>query len=410
MSNSTSIHIIGGGVAGLTCAWYLHQAGIPFILSEADARVGGRVQTDRVEGFLLDRGFQVLLSEYPEVKSILSPPLLRYRAFRSGADITTPTGHLRLDNPFQHPSRIFSMLFSPVGSLLDKVRLYQLIRKVGTFREEDLLTQPGVSTLEFLQKRGFSQRMIDQFFKPFFGGVFLEFDLATSSRFFQFVFRQFFSGQAVLPAQGMGAIPQLLADQVPSTSIRLNRRVQSIEGKTITWASGETSEASHLVIATDAEQADRWLGESTPRKYVETTCTYFAAPKVPGTQDPMLRLVAHPSGLIRHWTVPSLVQPSYAPAGEHLISITSLPGSPEAIQHEMKDMLGDEVNHWRHLKSYHIPKSLSFFAPGSVPGALEVHPGVFRCGDYLLYPSLNAAMKSGRLVAEKIIQGLRLGS
>lgn len=407
MSKQSCVHIIGGGVAGLTCAWYLHRADIPFLLLEADSRVGGRVQTDEVNGFLLDRGFQVLLSEYPEVKSILPPSVLGYRAFRSGAEIQTPEGILRLDNPFQHPTRVFSMLFSPIGSLMDKIRLYQLIRKVGTFQEEKLLSQPGVSALEFLQKRGFSSRIIDQFFKPFFGGVFLEFDLATSSRFFQFVFRQFFTGQAVLPAQGMGAIPHYLASQLPASSLALNQRIKAIQGKTITLASGEIIEAEQLVVATDAAQADQWLGIPADRTYVGTTCTYFSTSLLPGTSDPLLRLIAHPTGKVRHWTVPSLVQPAYAPAGKHLISVTSLPGTPEEIRAEMKKIVGEEVDAWEYLATYSIPHALSFFPPGSTAGALDMQPDVYRCGDYLLYPSLNAAMKSGRMVAEKIIQKIR---
>lgn len=406
MSKQKMVHIIGGGVSGLTCAWYLHQAGVPFTLYEADDRVGGRVQTDHVDGFLLDRGFQVLLSEYPEIKPLFSKKSLGLRAFRSGAEIQTEKSILRLDNPFQHPTRIFSMLFSPIGSFLDKIRLYQLIRKTSTFREEDLLTQPGISTLEFLEKRDFSSKIVQNFFKPFFGGVFLEFDLQTSSRFFQFVFQKFFSGQAVLPKDGIMGIPTAIAEQLPSDSIRLNTRVRSIDNHVITLETGEQIEATWLVLATDARQADTWLQENPKRSYLGTTCTYFAASSIPGTHDPILRLVAEPDGLIRHWTVPSLVQPSYAPAGQHLISITSLPAEPEQIRDEMRGLVGDEVDQWTFLRSYHIPQALSFMGPGSSAENSEVRPGLFKCGDYLLYPSLNAAMKSGRLVAQKILDEL----
>lgn len=407
MTNQKMVHIVGGGVAGLTCAWYLHQSGIPFTLYEADCRVGGRFQTDEVDGFLLDRGFQVLLSEYPEIKPLFTPKQLGFRSFRSGAEIQTSVGTLRLDNPFQHPSTIFSMLFSPVGSFLDKIRLYQLIRKTSTFREEELLKQSGISTLAFLEKRGFSSQIIENFFRPFFGGVFLEFDLHTSSRFFQFIFQKFFSGQAVLPEKGMGAIPEIIAQQLPSESIRLNTRVQSVEGRTLVLETGEKIDASYLVIATEARQADAWLHETKSRTFLETTCTYFAASEVPGTTDPLLRLVAQPEGLVRHWTLPSLVQPSYAPAGKQLISITSLSGTPEQIREEMRKYVGDCVDQWTYLRTYHVPQSLAFLAPGSAAEAMEVQPGVYKCGDYLLYPSLNAAMKSGRLVAERIRENVQ---
>lgn len=401
-----TVAIIGAGISGLTCAYYLQKKGISFQIIEADAQVGGRVQTDTYKGFLLDRGFQVLLSNYPELKNVVDLNSIGAKAFRSGATIYTDSDILQMDNPFESPSTIFSMLFSPIGSLADKVKVYQLIRKVASFKEADLLRYKGTDTLAFLRQYGFSEKFIDLFFKPFFGGVFLEFDLKTSSRFFQFVFKQFFEGKAVLPANGIGDVPQNLANQLPNACIQLQSKVEKLEGKTVFLQDGTQITPDYLVVATDADFADTLLGTPTSRTYLDTVCSYFSADVSPSPQKPMLSLVARPNGIVRHWCVPSDIQPGYAPQGKSLISVTTTPNEnlEQSIKKELQPLLGNQVNDWQYLKSYSVRKSLSFFPAGSQEYPSQVNETTWRCGDYLLYPSLNAAMKSGRQVAEAIAQ------
>ena len=399
-----TVAIIGAGISGLTCAFYLQKKGISFQIIEADTQVGGRVKTEHYKGYLLDRGFQVLLTNYPELKQVIDLKAIHAKPFRSGATIYTDEKILEMDNPFENPASIFSMLFSPIGSLTDKVKVYQLIRKVASFKEEELLRYKGTDTLTFLRQYGFSEKFIDLFFKPFFGGVFLEFDLKTSSRFFQFVFKQFFEGKAVLPANGIGDVPKYLAAQLPEEIIRLQTKVEKIEGKTIWLQDGTQMTPDHIVVATDADFADTLLDTPTSRTYLDTVCSYFSADVSPSPQKQMLSLLARPNGIVRHWCVPSDIQPNYAPEGKSLISVTTTfsENLEATIKKELLPLLGEQVHDWTYLKSYNVRKSLSFFPAGSQEAPFQVNETTWRCGDYLLYPSLNAAMKSGRQVAEAI--------
>ncbi len=413
METSYPIVIIGGGMAGLTCARYLQQAGRESLVLEAADAVGGRVRTDMHHGFRLDRGFQILLTSYPEARRLLDYDALDLQAFRSGAIIRQEesgnNGFTEMPNPLKEPLGVFKTLVAPVGSLTDKLRLLELMRDVNEVtRAEDFFKDDDTSTLNYLQDYGWSQKMIVNFFRPFFGGVFLENELVTSSNFFRFVFKQFYNGDGVVPAKGMQAIPEQLAAKLPADSLRLNAPVAAIEGQTVRLKNGETILADKIVIATDAATADRLLGNKQKREYNVTTCTYFAAERSPSTKK-MLILNPHQLSAVDHLCIPSDVAPDYAPAGQSLISVSTqgLDLSDEAklaedIKMELSEWFGKEVRGWRHLRSYHLPQALVRFEVGSKGESLQLSPNLYRCGDYTAYPSLNAAMQTGREVAEII--------
>ncbi|WP_373514916.1 NAD(P)/FAD-dependent oxidoreductase [Persicitalea sp.] len=412
METSYPIIIIGGGVAGLSCARYLQQAGRECLILEAAEAVGGRVRTDLHEGFRLDRGFQILLTSYPEAKRLLDYDSLDLQAFRSGAIIRQESrtdGFTEMPNPLKEPLGVFKALSAPVGSLADKMRLVELMRDVNDVtRAEDFFKDADTSTLNYLQDYGWSDEMIANFFRPFFGGVFLENELATSSNFFRFVFKQFYNGDAVIPAKGMQAIPEQMATKLPTGTVRLNAPVARIEGQTVVLANGETLRADKLVIATDAATADRLLGKEVEREYNVTTCTYFAAERSPSTKK-MIVLNPHQLSAVDHMCVPSDVASDYAPGGQSLISVSTmgLELSDEAklaedIKMELSEWFGEDVRSWKHLRSYHLPQALIRFEAGSRGELLQLTPNLYRCGDYTAYPSLNAAMQTGREVAEMI--------
>ncbi|MPR34607.1 NAD(P)/FAD-dependent oxidoreductase [Salmonirosea aquatica] len=410
METSYPIIIIGGGVAGLACARYLHQAGVvPRVLEASDA-VGGRVRTDVLDGFRLDRGFQILLTAYPEARRLLHYDALNLQAFRSGAMIRQDNGFTEMPNPLREPLTVFKALTASVGTLGDKLRLVELMREVNTVaRAEDFFRDQDTTTLAYLQNYGWSPQMIATFFEPFFGGVFLENDLITSSNFFRFVFKQFYNGEAVLPAKGMQAIPEQLAAGLPAGTLRLNSPVAALEGQTILLKNGETIRAETVVLATDAATADRLLGASQKRQYNVTTCTYFAANRSPSTKK-MLILNPNRLSVVHHLCVPSDVAFGYAPDGQSLISVSTqgLDLADDAklaadIRLELGKWFGDEVKDWRHLRTYHLPQALVRYEAGSTPESLQLAPGLYRCGDYTAYPSLNAALQTGREVAEMII-------
>ncbi len=411
METSYPTVIIGGGVAGLTCARYLHNAGKEFVLLDASDAPGGRVRTDTVDGFRLDRGFQILLTAYPEAQRLLDYTALDLRAFRSGAMIRQEGKFVEMTDPFKEPLTIFKTLTAPVGSLTDKLRLLELMQEVNTVADtRDFFRDEDTSTMQYLQDYGWSPQMIATFFKPFFGGVFLENELTTSSNFFRFVFKQFYNGQAVLPTGGMQAIPEQLAVGLPGGSVRLNTPVAALDGNVVHLAKGERIRADKIVVATDAEAAYRLLGNSRKQEYNVTTCTYFAAERSP---LPKKMLVLNPNRLsvVHHLCIPSDISPLYAPEGKSLISVSTqgieladeqkLAGD---IRLELGEWFGEEVQRWRHLRTYHLPHALPRYEAGTPHEALRLSDTLYRCGDYTAYPSLNAAMQTGRQVAEMLME------
>ncbi|GAB3998340.1 NAD(P)/FAD-dependent oxidoreductase [Spirosoma daeguense] len=425
-SPDNPILIIGAGMTGLTCAVYLKQAGINAILLEADNAVGGRVRTDVVDGFRLDRGFQILLTAYPEAQRLLNYDALDLRCFRSGALIRHQPPGASAEwrtflNPAREPSSIFQTLGSPVGTLGDKMRLLELLRHTQSLTLDELFRQTPITTLDFLQEFGFSESIIEQFFRPFFGGVFLEDALTTSSNFFSFCFRMFFEGDGALPAQGMGAIPDQLASRLDPTHIWLNSPVSHIDGTTVHLTSGKTISGSKLVLAVDAAQAARLLGgnEPTEQSFTHTTCTYFAANSdqlaIEENRRKLLMLNTHRSSSVHNVAIVSDISTAYAPTGRSLISVSTqqLELVDEAtltakIRQELTSWFGDNVQNWQHLRTYHIPHALPAYSPeiagiDALRQPLQLSENIYQCGDQTAYPSLNAAIQTGRDVAEMII-------
>jgi phytoene dehydrogenase-like protein len=415
--------IIGAGLAGLTAARLLNQQGLSCQLLEATESVGGRVKTDAFEGFLLDRGFQVLLSAYPECQALLDYDRLQLKPFYNGSLIWTGQGFEKVADPWRHPWDAVQSVGNSIGTLMDKFKVAKLRQQVLSGSHSSCFQSPETTTLAYLRNFGFSKNMIERFFRPFLGGIFLESDLATSSRFFEFVFRMFALGDVVLPAHGMQAIPQQLADGLPPGVLRLNAKVTRIEsgqsadqqGGQVTLASGETLSARAILLATDAKDAAELYPTLPPRAFNRVHCLYFAEPTAP-LDLPILALNAQPGGLVNNLCVPSLVSPAYAPAGQHLISVSVLQTELSddalvaAVQEELQGWFGNAVNNWRFLKAYTIHKALPRL---TIPentltqAPARLGDGLFHCGDYLDTPSINGAMATGRRAAQAILESLK---
>lgn len=410
--NDFSTVIIGGGIAGLTCAKYLHEQGGSFLLLEASDTLGGRVRTDLVDGFRLDRGFQILLTNYPEARKVLNYSELHLRTFDSGAIIRTERNFMKMENPFRKKSAYLSMLFSGVGSLSDKLKIRKLANELAEINDESFFEDADTDTISFLKNYGFSNKIIQNFFKPFYGGVFLENELSTSSNFFRFTFKQFFKGDAALPSEGMQQIPKQIAEYIPSGRIRKNTRVKGIEGNQIYLESGEVITADKIVLATNARQTDEFLGQKTNRQNLTTTCVYFSAEYSPlKDKGKFIILNTNRKSVVHNLCVPSDISSEYAPAGKTLISVSTQgidkldeKNHVNRIKRELFNWFGSQVNVWKHIKSYHVTDALVKFPANSPKNELKLNENLFRCGDYLLYPSLNAAMQSGREVAMMITE------
>ena len=405
------IVIIGAGIAGLTCAKYLKDKGIDAIVLEASDGIGGRVRTDIVDGFQLDRGFQVLLTSYPEARALLQYQDLRFKKMPSGARIRRGNDFFVMPNPLKNIATAPQALLAPVGNFWDKLKILQLNWRVSDAPEPTVEnTRTPQSTLAFLKKFGYSDTIIERFFRPFFRGVFLERDLQTNATYFQFLFRQFAQGDVVVPEKGMQAIPDQIAAHLSPGQIRLNTPVEKIAGKTIFLRNGETILADKIVIATDARNAARLLGETPETVFNATDCLYFTSDTpLRHSGEPYLMINANTNELIDHLVVLSDMAPSYAPAGKTLISVSVVGKNTyseadliQKIQGELGNWFDQNIP-WQHLKTYRIPEALpQCFQEHGRHYTLKINDFTYRCGDYTAYSSLNAAMKTGREVADML--------
>ncbi|MCF7785706.1 MAG: FAD-dependent oxidoreductase [Prosthecobacter sp.] len=410
------IVIIGAGLAGLACARVLAAAGRPFTILEASNAVGGRVRTDVVDGFLLDRGFQIFLPAYPEAKRVLDYEALDLCSIYRGADVFVKNRFHRLADPLAHPLTALKNFNEAIVTLRDKWTTLLLRKEVFGLREppRDIVE---MESEDYLRDFGFSENMIDRFFRPFFGGVFLEKDLRTSARMMLFLFAMFDRAGSAVPARGMQAIPDQLAMALPPGSLRLNAPVSAVRAGEVTLDTGEVIHADHVIVAVSEEVAHRLLPAAEKTTLLpsrSTTCMYFATDELP-PGDPILHLDGDGRGPVNSILALSRVSPHYAPPGQHLISasIIGAPSSTEleqVVREQMRTWFGEAVvSKWRHLRTYQIrhaqPESRQLRL-GDSPLASVIQPGLYRCGDWCEHASINGALLSGRRCGEAVMKAL----
>jgi phytoene dehydrogenase-like protein len=416
MSATARVIIVGAGLAGLACAKHLVRRGVTCTILEASDEAGGRVRTDRVEGFQLDRGFQVLLTGYPEAATLLDYPALQLCSFHPGALIRYAGRFHRISDPLRRPQDLLSGLMSPIGTFRDKVTILRLRQDAVNHR---LCAQAGGgdrTTMEALQAYGFSSAMRERFLRPFLGGVFLDQSLSTPCRLFEFVWAAFSRGATALPQAGIGAIAAQLASSLPAGSIRLRTPVAQLDGKQVVLASGERLSADALVLATDFAAAAALRGElpsSAPGR--QSTTLYFDAP-APPVSGPWLLLNGDQQGPIGTACVLSEVAPTYAPAERALVSVslsdqtTSVGGDQqETVRAQLREWFGAAVDGWRHLRTDRISRALppiALFAARDGAASPRLEPALYQCGDYCQTGTLDGALLSGRHAADAVLADL----
>lgn len=407
--------IVGAGLAGLCCARRFHECGVSFRILEASDGFGGRVRTDLVDGFRLDRGFQVYLSAYPEGRRVLDYEPLDLKPFARGV-VVRHGGHFhRIADPRCEPLGAVRALLHPLGSLRDTLRLVRLFWAIDRGTLDQQLAKDERLTLDLLRwNGGFSPALIDRLFRPWFGGTFLDPTLATSSRLFRFVFRMFASGSAAVPALGMQAIPDQIAERLPSDSVRLNARVEALRDREAVLADGDAVRGRAVVVATEGPVAAKLLhGDVSDLGSKSCVTLYYAANRAPAPET-MVILDGERQGPVNSLAVMSNVSPSYAPAGQALMSVNAVgipPGDDAELDHRCRVQLaswfGSEVLGWRMLRVYRIPHAL----PDQTAGRLDpwrrpvrLRPGCYVCGDHRDNGSIDGAMTSGFRAAQAVME------
>ncbi|MGC4099544.1 MAG: NAD(P)/FAD-dependent oxidoreductase [Nitrospira sp.] len=412
MPTTSQVLIVGAGLAGLACARRLTGAGLTCTVLEASDGIGGRIRTDRVEGFQLDRGFQILLTGYPEARKTLNFAGLDLMPFHPGALIRHAGRFHVMSDPFRRPQDLPQILLSPIGSLADKFRMWRLRRDTLQSHLCSAMRDPGRPTHEVLEAYEFSDAIVMRFFQPFLSGVFLETALTTPCWIFELVWAAFCRGATALPRNGMGAIAQQLAATLPPGTIRLNQTVQQIHGASVILESGERLTGEILVVATDDATASRLRGEHVPRTTARDSVTLYFDAAVAPHRGPWLMLNGEGEGVVRTVCVLSEAAPSYAPPGRALIAVTATEQIAshddllQAMRRCLRSWFGSQVDEWHHLRTDHIRRALppiDVLAPGNRTTSPRVAAGLYLCGDYRDSGTLDGALVSGRKAAEAIL-------
>ncbi len=413
-NKAQKIHIIGAGISGLIAAQVLENDGFSPVVIESTSSVGGRVKTDVVEGYQLDHGFQVLLDAYPKAKKYLDYKGLKLQRFKSGSIIYAGRKKMSIGDPLRDLSFLIPTIFANVGSFKDKLLVLKLNRNLKKKSLDKIFEEKETTTMEYLEDFGFSHKMIGRFFQPFFGSIYLEMDLSTSSRMFEFVYKMFGTGYATLPKAGIGAIAHQLKSQLHKTEFLFDTKVTHVQNNKILTQDGTEMETDYTIIATDAStmvpnlrgQEVKWSGCDT---------LYFEVKDAP-IKKPIINLIAQRKALVSTFFLHDTLAMEHK-GPNSLLSATVIKQhrltTDELVTKVKADLLNYcDIKEAKFLKHYHIPKglpkleNLKYDIPAE---ATKLKDGIYLAGDHLLNGSLNAAMTSGERAAQAVIKQISGG-
>ncbi len=400
--------VVGAGLAGLAAAVTLTDRGHDVTVLEQSDGVGGRVRTDEVDGYLLDRGFQILLTAYPVAQRVFDYDALDLRRFDAGSFVQLDSGRVRVGDPLRRPGDLFETVQAPVGSLIDKTRLLQWRRSVMAGTVDDLWRKPECTTAARFADLKFSDDFVDQFLRPLFAGITLDPDLLVTSRFTEFVFRMLGTGFGAVPLNGMGELGKQLAGRLGPNAVRLSTPVTSVEATSVQTAGGEVIESDAVIVATDMGASSALT--STPTFEWNSVTTHWFSSDVAPFEERLLFLNGTREGSVNNVAVMSNVSPRYAPPGKHL-SAVSIPGDVDAgqdltaIRSQLRGWFGGAVTEWELLRTDVIRHAQPRHLPGeAVPATARLDSDVFVAGDHRYNPSINGALQSGRAAARAALE------
>jgi phytoene dehydrogenase-like protein len=409
-----SVVVVGGGLSGLCCARTVQRAGHIAHVYEAGDGVGGRVRTDTVDGFRLDRGFQVLFTSYPALRQELNLDALDLQLFTPGARIYHEGCSYVVADPLRKPTQLLATVTAPLFPLCDKLNVARLTAMLAGMSIHQIFQLPDQTMEAFLRAYGFTDAILETFFRPFFGGIFLETGLETSVRMFAFVYKMLAQGQTAVPAGGMGELAQQIADDLTPGSLSLNARVTALLTKQdrvvgIRLEDGQKIEGDCVVLATEFDRAAQLAGLNLPATWRVSTSVNFALPE-PLYREKLVALFTAPNRLVNHAAMISNVAHSYAPAGSHLLSCTIL-GEPAMPDVELADCVRAELaplfpsadtSRWHLLKVYRLPHA-QYAQPTDIwtklPEQKTLRPGLILAGEIACSSSLHGALVAGQRAA-----------
>ena len=405
------IHIIGAGISGLIAAKVLEEHGFYPTVIEASDRVGGRVKTDVIDGYQLDHGFQVLLTAYPAARKHLNFKELELQNFMPGAALFKNKKQLIIGDPLRDWSLLFPTLRSGIGNFSDKIKILKLNQKLKKKKIAEIFVDKEQTTLSYLTDLGFSPEMINNFFKPFFSGIFLETQMKTSSRMFEFIYKMFGEGFAAVPKAGIEAIPKQIAKNLKQTAFRFNNKVANVKNDTISLANGEQLESHFTIIASNS--AGHLENENSQEIKWQSCDTLYFETEDRAITKPFIGLSTKQDTLINNIFYHTSLQTASNPEKE-LLSVTVVNNKGltnealiESVQKELNELCGIVTS--KFIKLYTIPNALPDLVDiknQRVAIETDVNSTIFFAGDSQLNGSLNAAMLAGESAAEGIIQSI----
>ncbi|SCE98379.1 Protoporphyrinogen oxidase [Micromonospora coriariae] len=410
MLAETDVVIVGGGLAGLAAARRLHRAGVPWRLLEASSRIGGRIATDVVDGYLIDRGFQVLNTAYPRLGTLLDTDRLDLGYFTSGVLVRKGDDLLRLVNPLREPTGGPRTALAGVGTLLDRLRFAALATGCATLPASRLLTAPETSAEVALRRAGLSDAIIEELLRPFLSGVLIDRELATSSHVLAMVLRSFARGRIGLPAEGMAALPRAIAAPLPADLITLDTPVAEVAPCRVRTQAGDIR-CRAVVVAVDPPAAAALLPALATVRMHSYTTYYHSAPEPPLT-EPILLVDGDRRETVANTVVVSNATPTYAPAGRHLVatSVVGPTAPPEpTVRAELTRLYGRSTADWTHLTTVAVPDALPAAPPPQerLRKPVALGEGLFVAGDHRDSPSIQGALTSGWRTAGAVLAELR---
>ncbi|MDX2590747.1 FAD-dependent oxidoreductase [Streptomyces sp. WI03-4A] len=401
--------VVGAGLAGLACARDLSAQGLRVRVLEAGDQVGGRMRTDRVEGFVLDRGFQVFNTAYPQVRRRLPLRELRLRPFTPGFLIHDDGRRMRFADPTRAPRQALSGLAAGLAGPRELAALAALTGFAALAPSALVKRVPDIPTRRALARTGFDDAFVERFFRPFLSGIFLEDELATSSRFFHLVWRTMVRGTLCLPAAGIGAVPALLGSALPPGVVALESPVAALTEDGVLDDDGRTVAARAVVVATDARTAARLLPGLTVPPYRTVTTYYHVAGRSPLNEP---TLVTDVRRRFVNSVVLSEVHASHAPRGYALVATSVLGGDREGREKNVRAALAEayrtDTAAWERLTTRTVAAALPAMEPPlSYSKRSRVAAGRFVCGDHRATGSVQGALASGARAAREVAAYLR---